>query len=543
MRRMVLTSFKLLATCIFGLMLFSLANAKPLGPDVSTVIARDPGSTLPADWQRGPFMEIYVRGYQDSDGDGVGDLKGLTQRLDYLKDLGISGIWLMPIFPSQDRDHGYAVTDYRNVEQDYGSLADFDVFLQEAHKRGIGVIIDYVMNHSAQDHPLFEISSESKSNLYRDWYVWSDTKPNGWQIYGKTPWYEDQYGFYFAGFDSQMPEFNFRNPNVLQFHLNNLRFWLNRGVDGFRFDAVGNLVENNAMAWESQDESHVLMAEVRKVVQGYENRYMVCEAPGDSLAFSAINSCASSFAFGHQHRVISSSLGNPSGIEQVAKYFHDAASQLATFASNHDAFAGQRLWNRTSGDIASYKLAAATYLLQPGVPFIYYGEEIGMSGGKNLSGDHKLRTPMSWTNDLTNGGFTTTAPFRNLSVNVSTNNVEAQEKNPDSLLSFYRRLIALRQSSEALRKGTYEAISTTGWVMSFQRAHGNERVLVVYNYGNKSVSQVIESVPIGYELSPRWEVGTLSTNKSLQADAKGRVTIKIPAKSFQVFEFKKSVKN
>jgi len=130
MRRMVLTSFKLLATCIFGLMLFSLANAKPLGPDVSTVIARDPGSTLPADWQRGPFMEIYVRGYQDSDGDGVGDLKGLTQRLDYLKDLGISGIWLMPIFPSQDRDHGYAVTDYRNVEQDYGSLADFDVFLQ-----------------------------------------------------------------------------------------------------------------------------------------------------------------------------------------------------------------------------------------------------------------------------------------------------------------------------------------------------------------------------------------------------------------------------
>ncbi|CAG0966331.1 partial alpha-amylase, partial [Gammaproteobacteria bacterium] len=192
------------------------SGGTPAGPlptvETSAVAMADPGSTLPADWAKGVFMEIYVRGYKDSDGDGIGDLKGLTQSLDYLKDLGVSGIWLMPVNTSQDHDHGYAVTDYRGIETQYGSLADFDELLAQAHARGIGVIIDYVMNHSAAQHPAFVNARAATDNPYRDWYVWQASRPSGWSIYGNDPWHPGGTGYYFAGFWDQMPDFNLLNP-------------------------------------------------------------------------------------------------------------------------------------------------------------------------------------------------------------------------------------------------------------------------------------------------------------------------------------------
>jgi glycosidase len=360
--------------------------------DTRAISAADPGSALPPDWRHGVFMEIYVRGYKDSDGDGIGDLRGLIQSLDHLQSLGIRGIWLMPVTRSQDHDHGYAVTDYRNIESQYGTLDDFDELLSQAHLRGIGVIIDYVMNHSAAQHPAFVNARDSTANPYRSWYVWQALKPTGWNIYGNDPWHSTPTGWYFAGFWDQMPDFNLKNPDVVAYHHDSLRFWLNRGVDGFRFDAVGNLVENGPTRWENQPENYTLMGAVHGVISSYANRMLVCEAPADPAGFAASDACGSAFAFGQQSRIVEAAKGSAIAVSAVADYPRTASPDMATMISNHDAFAGQRLYDQVGGNLAQYRLAAATYLLQPGTPFIYYGEEIGMAGG-NLSGDPRLRTP------------------------------------------------------------------------------------------------------------------------------------------------------
>ena len=183
--------------------------------DVSSVAAADPGSALPPGWHQGAFMEIFVRSYKDSNGDGIGDLRGLIGQLDYLRDLGITGLWLMPVTQSQDRDHGYAVSDYRAIEAQYGSLADFDELLRQAHARGIGIVIDYVFNHSAAQNPLFVQSRSGASNAYRDWYLWTGLKPGGWSIYGNDPWRGSPGNSYFAPFWDQMPAWNWGNTSVI----------------------------------------------------------------------------------------------------------------------------------------------------------------------------------------------------------------------------------------------------------------------------------------------------------------------------------------
>uniref|UniRef100_UPI00286A269C alpha-amylase family glycosyl hydrolase n=1 Tax=Roseateles sp. TaxID=1971397 RepID=UPI00286A269C len=208
---------RLRCAALTALLLFGHAVAAPVKPS-------------PKGWHDGAvFMEIFVRGYQDSDGDGSGDLRGLIQRLDYLQELGIQGIWLMPITPSADKDHGYATTDYRAIEPQYGSLADFDELMRQAHKRGIAVIIDYVINHSAAAHPLFQQALQGPGSPYRDWFVWQHAAPEGWDIWGKNPWYVTEHGHYFGTFGPHMPDFNLRNPAVVDYHRSSLRFWLNRG--------------------------------------------------------------------------------------------------------------------------------------------------------------------------------------------------------------------------------------------------------------------------------------------------------------------------
>ncbi|HEV7913759.1 MAG TPA: alpha-amylase family glycosyl hydrolase, partial [Albitalea sp.] len=476
--------------------------------------------------------EIYVRGFKDSDGDGIGDLKGLTQSLDYLKDLGVAGIWLMPVSKSQDHDHGYAVTDYRDIETQYGSLADFDQLLAQAHARGIGVIVDYVINHSAAQHPAFVNSKDSAGNAYRNWYVWQSFKPSGWNIYGNDPWHRVDTSYYFAGFWDQMPDFNLTNANVVAYHHDSMRFWLNRGVDGFRFDAVGNLVENGPAAWETQPQNYVLMNDVRRMLDGYAARYMVCEVPADPIGFAAPGVCGSAFAFGHSNDIVSAAKGNPSAVKAVSDYFLTAPSTMATMVSNHDTFAGQRLFDQVNGNIAQYKLAAATYLLQPGTPFIYYGEEIGMAGAASLSGDWKLRTPMSWTGDTGNGGFSTGAPFRELSANVAANNVAAQSADANSLLAHYKSLIALRKAYPSLAIGTYESAIAFGSVMSYQRNLGAERTLVVINYGTTASGSVaLGQLPANAVLTRVWPAG----GADVLADATGHASISLAAQTAAVY--------
>ena len=500
--------------------------------DTSAVAAADAGGMPNADWRAGPFAEIFVRGYQDSDGDGIGDLKGLTSRLDYLKDLGVTGIWLMPITRSQDHDHGYAVSDYRNVEPAYGSLDDLNALVAQAHARGIGVVLDYVMNHSAAQHPAFVNANSGSGNAYRNWYIFNSPCPGGWSIYGNNPWRSGTDGCYFAPFWDQMPDFNLKNTTVVTWHQDNLRFWLNRGVDGFRFDAVGNLVENGPSAWENQPENFALMGNIRDLVGGsYANRFLVCEGPSAPLAFAT--ACGSAFAFGHQSDLINAAKGDTTAIANLANYFRTAPAAMSTMLSNHDSFAGQRAMDQFNGDEAQYKLAAATYLLQPGTPFIYYGEEIGMRGASaNIGDDPKLRTPMSWTSSNTgSGGFTTGTPFRALSSNVATNNVQVQQANNTSLFNGYKAVIAARQANPALRSGTHVSATATGTTLSFQRATSSQRAVVMINYGSGPALVSASGLPANGLLTSVFPPGGVNAD----IDAGGTASATIPAQSLRVF--------
>jgi glycosidase len=478
-----------LAALALGLALHAAPAAQPAIPDVGPVAAAPPASVLPVGWsRRGVFMEVLVRAYQDSDGDGIGDLAGLTSRLDYLQELGIRGLWLMPVFESEDHDHGYAVVNYRAIEHAYGTLADFDRFLAAAHQRGIAVILDYVMNHAASAHPLFESAYDSRKSPYADWFIWADDKPKGWNTFAGDPWREGNQRWYYAVFDAGMPDFNLRNPKVLDFHLDNLRFWLNRGVDGFRFDAVGVLFENSATAWENQPENHELLKRIQRLLASYGEKVMVCESPSDPAPFATPESCGSAFAFGLQKHIVASSKLGHLRDDVLYSLRKMPVPLMATFLANHDHFAGARLARQFEGDEGGYRAAAATLLTLPGVPFLYYGEEIGLGPSAPVSNaDQSLRGPMSWSSEP-NAGFTKAdKPFRPNVSNWQTRNVASEETDPHSLLNWYRGLIALRNAEPALAIGSFTPLSVRDQpVFAFIREHEGTRLLVLINYARQS---------------------------------------------------------
>jgi alpha-amylase len=497
----------------------------------SPVPIADPGSALPHGWQYGAMYEVYVRAFRDSDGDGIGDLRGLIEKLDYLQELGVTGLWLMPIMRSQDHDHGYACTDYRDIETQYGSLHDFDALLSAAHQRGMGVILDYVMNHSSADHPSFNESRSSKTSVYRDWYVWSDDHPAGWNIYGNDPWHDDATGSYFGAFWGQMPDWNLRNRAVVAWHHDNLRFWLNRGVDGFRFDAVGNLIEDDAENYQNEQGSYALVAQIEALLDCYQNRYMVCEAPTDPIGFANVHPGGSAFAFGHHHDLIAAARGDTRALELVAGFPPVAPRSIATMLSNHDGFAGARVFDQLEGNIAMMKLAAAMYLLQPGVPFIYYGEEIGMSGCVAGNFDQTLRPPMSWTDDAVHGGFTRGVPFRAFAQNVTTHNVAAQQADPHSLYNFYRAMLAIRRNRPSVALGAYGGAQVSGPVLSFRRERDDEQTVVVINVGWAPASVALSGLSAGATYVTLWP----QDGVSFTAGADGGAAGEMPAQAVRIF--------
>ena len=517
---------------------FWLAGAQAQAIDISPVGAQIVPSVLPAGWQRGAFMEIFVRAYKDTNGDGVGDLKGVTQSLDYLKDLGVTGIWLMPITTNADGDHGYATADFRGIDPAYGTLADFDELIAQAHRRGIGVIMDYVINHSAAAHPMFVSARSGPGSPFYDWFVWEATAPTGWDIWGKNPWTQTEQGAYFGTFGPHMPDFNFKNPAVLAYHQSSLRFWLNRGLDGYRLDAVPHLVETNAKDWNDQPESRRITSDLRALITAYPQSYVVCEATANPQTYAAPDLCGGAFAFGLEKHLGQAAKGDTKSIHAVADYFKTAPQSMATFASNHDIFAGRRLWDQVKGNVAQYKLAAASYLLLPGTPFIYYGEEVGMAGLKEteaLGGDLPIRGPMSWTADAKAAGFTTGVPFRAISPNVRQHNVAAQLANPTSIHAFYERMLMLRHAYPSLASGSYGGAFVQGKALGFQRTLDHETTLVLINYATKAVRVKVPALPARARLQA---AGTQSGVKSigpLRANAQGMARIKLPAQSVQVF--------
>jgi len=534
--------------------LASLAGAQP-AIDTRPVPAGELGSRLPAalrdGWQHGAFMAIFVRAWRDSNGDGIGDLPGLTQSLDYLHDLGIRGIWLLPITRNADGDHGYATTDYRDIAPEYGTLADFDALLAQAHRRGIGVVMDYVINHSAAQHPMFTEALKGPGKPFRDWYVWSETMPAGWDIWGKNPWYAAEgqpwnfkgevkdlpapppgaYNFYFGTFGPHMPDFNFRNPAVLEYHLSSLRFWLNRGLDGYRLDAVPHLFETDAVQWNDQPASRQLTKQLQDLIKGYEHRTVVCEATAEPQAYGDPAVCGGAFAFGFVQHYLKAAQGDAASVQQVAEYWHGARPTMATFLSSHDIFAGRRVWDQLGGDERAYRMAAASYLLQPGTPFIYYGEEIGQAGVPGLPGDLPLRSPMSWTSDPATAGFTTGTPFRPLAPNLASHNVTSQHADPRSLLNFYKAMLKLRNGLPSIARGGYEHGFAQGLVAGWQRVHKEERTLVLVNYSRElAQARMAQLPPQARLLSAYPEGGALAA----RADGGGNATLWLGPQSVRV---------
>ncbi len=499
--------------------------------DTSAVPIGNTALSLPEGWQNGAFMQVFVRSYQDSDGDGIGDLKGLISRLDYLRDLGVRGLWLMPIHPSQDRDHGYAVKDYRQVDPQYGSLADLEALTREAAARGIGVILDYVLNHSAAEHPAFINARASRDNPYRSWYVWQDSPAANWLVFGGYPWRQTGTGWYYAPFWSEMPDWNLKSSAVESWHLDNMRFWLNRGVAGFRFDAAGLLVENGPDAYNSQPESKSLMQRVRSMVSAYPRRFMVCESPDDPQGFAL--ACGSAFAFDLNGRILGAVRGNASDIGAVSRHFATAPPGSAVFLANHDLFAGDRVWNQLSGDEAAIKLAAGTYLMLPGTPFIYYGEEIGMAAAGGLSGDPRLRAPMSWSGEALKAGFTSGTPYRALASNVLTHNVQAQQSQPDSILSFYKAMLALRNARPSIARGSHDQPFVQGSLMGFTRTLGQERTLVLVNYGAQPARVTLTGLPASATLSTLWPSGLPPAGATL-----GQLELEVAGRSLRVLDLR-----
>jgi len=494
-----------LKSCFAALLSATLALPAAAQIDIAPVPTRPQPSTLPADWRHGVFMEIFVRAYQDSDGDGIGDLRGLTQRLDYLQQLGISGLWLMPITASSDHDHGYATIDFRRIEPQYGTLADFDELVREAHKRGIGILMDYVINHASWQFPPFRQALADRASPWRSWFVWNPDPGPGWDIWGKYPWYDaatqpwtwagalkdlpppapGAADTYFGTFGPHMPDFDMRNPEVVRYHESSLRFWLNRGLDGYRLDAVPHLIENDAKDWNDQPESRALTKHFQDLIKSYPGRYVVCEATAEPIAYGKPELCGGAFAFNQNYELMKAARGDTEALRKVADYYRRMSPTMATFLHNHDIFTGRRVWDQLQGDEARYRLAAASYLLLPGTPFVYYGEEIGQAGIEG-PGDDPLRAPMSWAaGNQGSGGFTTSAqPFRPLSPNRASHNAAAQQRDAGSLFHFYRELIALRRAHPALALGRYEADHVEGAVWRFERVQGGERLLVALNYGD-----------------------------------------------------------
>ena len=477
-------------------------------------------------WNDAVFYELFVRSFYDSNGDGIGDFQGIIEKLDYLNDgnpdtetdLGITAIWLMPTMESPSY-HGYDVTDYYNIEPDYGKMADFEAFLQEAHNRGIKVIIDLVLNHTSNQHPWFT-QSASNSNDFRDWYIWSDNNPGFPGPWGQGVWHGSGGDYYYGLFWSGMPDLNYNHQSVKDEMFNVANFWLDKGVDGFRLDAIKYLIEDGSIL-ENTPATFSLLEEFNDLYDANNSdAFAIGEVWSNTASIipyvqnERLDVC---FDFDLASDIINAvNDKNPFSIQQQMQNIQSSytALQYGTFLTNHDM---DRVYNQIGSNTEKMKLAASIYLTLPGIPFLYYGEEVNMIG----TGDHlNIRRPMQWS-DATYTGFSTTLPWNSVGSNYTTNNVAVMESNANSLLNHYKKLIHIRNKQSALRKGNYLNItSSESDVLSFARIHENNAVIVVSNLETQTVntaltlsaSNLSSGVYYVTDLYNNQEMGTISLN-------------------------------
>jgi alpha-amylase len=503
-------------------------------------------------WKTAVFYEIFVRSFSDSNGDGIGDFNGITQKLDYLNDgnpattddLGITALWLMPINPSPSY-HGYDVVNYYNVNPEYGTMEDFKKLLEEAHKRGIKVIIDLVLNHTSSSHPFFNSASTSESAPYHDWYVWSATNEGDhWHLSGTGPNSEYFYGY----FSPQMPDLNYLNPAVTEQMEKVTAFWLeNVGVDGFRVDAAKHLIEDGKVL-ENTQATHDWFKGFYTFYKGInENVYVVGEVSGsDAKMTGAYDKDQMDMIFNFEIAsgfVNSANGGAISGVGSAITFIEKDAPDwnFATFLTNHDQ---NRVMSTLGGNIDKAKVAAALLLTSPGTPFIYYGEEIGMMG---IKPDEYIRRPMQWTSDV-NSGFTTGKPWEDLGENYQTSNVSIEAVDKSSLLNWYKTLVQLRNANPIFSIGNYIPVKVDNpRVYAALRELDGKSILVIINLSKTPISEYSLSwqgsgmEDGAYKLTSILEPGTGMDLMSAGGKAAGYKPIdQMEAYSIIIFELQKA---
>ncbi len=452
---------------------------------------------LPA-WTHGATCyEVFVRSFQDSDGDGIGDLKGLISRLDYINNgnpksthsLGARCIWLMPIAESPSY-HGYDVSDYYRVEKDYGTNADFKKLMKEAHRRGIKVLIDMVLNHSSSEHPYFQAALRDTASPYRAWYRWSPTKPSELNPWGQSNWHKSPVRdeWYYAFFWGGMPDLNYTYRPVVEEAKKVARFWLkDMGADGFRLDAVPYLIEEPGHIQHSPG-THAVLHEYGDYVRRIAPQsYTVGEVtePSKVLYEYYPDQLDSYFAFELADSLIAGvNRGSVGGmLAPIAALQKNVAGfRWSPFLRNHDQ---PRTASELGNDVQKQRVAATLMLTMPGMPFVYYGEEIGMTGVKP---DERLRTPMQWS-AARGAGFSTGKPWESLQADSQTTTVATQDRDASSLLNHFRRLIHLRASTRALADGALVPLTTNDSnVVAYVRRAGTSAALVVANLSGSARS-------------------------------------------------------
>ena len=430
------------------------------------------------------FYEIFVRSFKDSDGDGIGDLKGVTMELDYLQDLGIKGIWLMPVQEATSY-HGYDVEDYYQIEEDYGTLEDLQELITEAHKRDIKIVMDLVINHTSSSHPWFQEALKKEDSPYRDYYIWTQdmTKKQAFSPMGTIGWAKNPYKeeLYYAMFWEGMPDLNYDNKKVEEEIMDAATFYLKMGVDGFRLDAakwIYNEKEKNIAFWErfnefvkSINKEAILIGEV------WDKPYNCKEYAGPLDSFFDFE-IGEKIIEGLKNESLSGIL--PRYLDNMKRYKEQSETfRLSPFLTNHDQ---NRVMSQLDGDLEKMKKAAALYLTLPGTPYIYYGEELGMTGKKP---DENIREPFIWSSTDT-GDNTSWLPSTN---NIREISLDMQKEDETSLYNFYKNLLKLRNEKEAFQKGDARVIDSPKEVFAMERFTDKESVFVVIN-GGEEVEQV-----------------------------------------------------
>jgi glycosidase len=481
--------------------------------------------------------EIFVRSFYDSDGDGVGDLEGLIQKLDYvndgdpgtLTDLGANCIWLMPVAESPSY-HGYDVTDYYRIDPDYGTNEDFKRFMAAAHQRGIRVLLDMVINHTSSQHPAFVEALNDPDSPYRDWFRWSET-PGPDNEYGDNNWRRapDSEDYYYGFFSPRMPDLNWETEAVREEMEKASSFWLDEmGADGLRLDAVRHLMEDDEGRSTNVARTHEMLALYGGYIrEAHPGAFTVGEVFDGNEALLAYypDQLDAYFAFGVSDAILRAvESGSSKGLLESVLVMQEAVpnDRYAPFLRNHDQ---SRTLTVLDGDVGRAKLAASLLLTLPGVPFVYYGEELGMAGDKP---DPRIRTPMPWTLGPA-GGFTTGEPWEPLQADSLTANVEAQDGDEGSILSHYRELIRLRNVCPVLgaKAELVPVQASSPAVVAFLRQQADGAALVVANLGGESLARVSFSgrttvLPLGLDYMPQVVLGDVPATQLLAVGEDGR---------------------